>query len=123
LVEVCSQPRADVIANPPVLKTQMLHAYLPPIDVHITTGFAGTVENTLLLLQIQCLSDTASILVVSHKGAILFVGNQLASMLGYSVKALLKLPLKALMPQPYSSLHDSWMKVRVGGEKRSACKH
>ena len=113
VADVCSQPREDVLANPPVFRTQMLHAYLPAIEVEITPGFAGTVANPVLLLHIHCLSDTTNIMVISHKGAICFAGTQLASMLGYSVKALMKMPMKSLMPQPYSLIHDGWMKVRM----------
>jgi hypothetical protein len=98
--------------DPPQLRTKLIHAFLPAMEVDLIPTFGGSPDNALICMSIKCLTDTTNLMVVSHKGAICFASNQLASMLGYPLKTFIKMPLRALMPQPYSMLHDGWMKVR-----------
>ena len=111
LNSVIELPWDQIKRTPPVLRTKLLHAFLPAMEVDLTPEFGGSADNLLICMAIKCLTDTTNLMVVSHKGAICFASSQLASMLGYPLKTFIKMPLKALMPQPYSLLHDGWMKV------------
>ena len=60
--------------------------------------------------------------MTDHKGHLVYITSSLGQMLGYSQKQLARFDLSKLMPQPFSTLHYKWMKVRAatGCEPRAA---
>jgi nitrogen-specific signal transduction histidine kinase len=62
--------------------------------------------------QARMLSEEAAVMVLDHKGHLLFATDKLAALLGHPVSALVKMELSALLPQPYCQIHGTWFKVR-----------
>ena len=69
-------------------RTKLLHKYLPPMEVEVNAKLGGTVEQRILVMNIRCLTNSLSLMVVDHKGRVSYASTQLATMLGYPVTAL-----------------------------------
>ena len=103
-------------------RTKLLHKYLPPMEVEVAAELGGTVEQRILIVNIRCLTDSLSLMVVDHKGRVSYASTQLATMLGYPVKALSGMTLAAIVPPPFSQLHASWMKDLAAKPMAASCR-
>lgn len=96
----------------------MKHKYLPAVEVDLTVELAGTEDQRILVFNIRCLSATSNLLMVlDQRGKLTYATSQLADAVGYPVKTLSRMDVKAIVPSPYTQLHDIWMKVRLSRPK------
>jgi hypothetical protein len=109
--ECTSLPPERVLNKQHLLRTKLLHKFMPAIDVEMTVDYGGTEEQRLLLLNIRCLTDAMSLMVVDHKARIVYATSELAQTLGYPSKTLTELSLANIIPPPYAQLHAGFMKV------------
>ena len=109
--ECTSLPPDVVLSKEHVLRTKLLHKFMPAIDVEMSVEFGGTEDQRLLMLNIRCLTDAMSLMVVDHKTRIVYATSELAQTLGYPIKTLTELSLANIIPPPYAQLHPGFMKV------------
>lgn len=123
-IEQCSSlPMAEVVNKVHSLRTKLLHKFMPAIDVEMSVEFGGSEEQRLLVLSIHCLTDAMALMVVDHKGRIVYATTELAQMLGYPMKTLTELGLANIIPAPYAQLHPAYMKVSTFSQHLQAfCK-
>eukprot|EP00877_Chromochloris_zofingiensis_P009836 jgi/Chrzof1/5105/Cz15g11180.t1 len=99
------------------LHIRMKHKYLPAVEVDLTVELAGTEDQRILVFNIRCLSATSNLLMVlDQRGKLTYATSQLADAVGYPVKTLSRMDVKAIVPSPYTQLHDIWMKVMLSSE-------
>uniref|UniRef100_A0A383VUJ6 PAS domain-containing protein n=1 Tax=Tetradesmus obliquus TaxID=3088 RepID=A0A383VUJ6_TETOB len=94
------------------LRAQIMHSYLPPVDVELSIEFGGALDGRgdcrTITLNAAVLSESAATLVLDHKARVVYATDKLAAMLGYPVASLLKMELGALLPQPTCQLYKPW---------------
>lgn len=66
-----------------------------------------------MILHARVLTESEAVMVVDHKGRILFATDKLANLLGHPMAKLTKLELNNLIPQPICQMHGAWFKVRA----------
>ncbi|WIA34671.1 hypothetical protein OEZ86_012986 [Tetradesmus obliquus] len=97
----------------PLLKAQIMHSYLPPVDVELSIEFGGALDGQgdcrTITVQAAVLSESAATLVLDHKARVVYATDKLAAMLGYPVASLLKMELGALLPQPTCQIYKPWL--------------
>lgn len=71
-----------------------------------------------LLRLCQCVVSAGSLMVVNHRGRIVYATNALGAMLGIPAKQLTSLDLQAIVPPPYAQLHTGFLKVGLGSTKQ-----
>ncbi|GBF92718.1 hypothetical protein Rsub_05087, partial [Raphidocelis subcapitata] len=101
---------------------EAIERFLPPIDVEIEVEQGGTDAERILVLNIKCLAPSGALMVVSHKGHIMYATSALASLLGFPAKQLTCMDLQALMPAPYSQLHAGFLKSLSAAPPPTSCR-
>eukprot|EP00879_Flechtneria_rotunda_P013062 GHRR01013642.1.p1 GENE.GHRR01013642.1~~GHRR01013642.1.p1 ORF type:complete len:1083 (+),score=308.01 GHRR01013642.1:2122-5370(+) len=112
--------------NQLVQHAQFMHAFLPPVDVELTVAFGGAIEPgsefRILEIKARVLVESAPIMVLDHKGRIVYATDRLANMLGHSVTNMYKMDLNALLPQPYCQMHAAWFKDLTHKPNPTSCR-
>ncbi|GIL69223.1 hypothetical protein Vretifemale_180, partial [Volvox reticuliferus] len=89
----------------------LLHKYLPRVPVEIRVTLGGTDLQRIFVLNARRVHDTdEGLMVVDHRGGLTFATWDLAAMLGYPLKKLLKMKLEQLLPQPFSTMHGRFLR-------------
>jgi hypothetical protein len=63
------------------------------------------------LHQTQCLVPSGALMVVNHKGRIVYATSPLGNMLGFPPKQLAAMDLQAIIPPPYAYLCGNFLKA------------
>lgn len=79
---------------------------------------SGTETQRILIVTMRRLAEATMMMVLDHKGHILYANSGLAKMLGHQLKILKTKDITAIMPQPYGLMHVKWLKVTTSN---SAC--
>ncbi|KAI8467685.1 MAG: hypothetical protein J3K34DRAFT_523567 [Monoraphidium minutum] len=96
--------------------------FLPPVGVKVSVTFAGTVCETILVLNIQAATLAGAMMAVDNKGRIVYATTQLGVMLGYSARQVAAMELSAIIPPPYSQMHAGFMKELGNTPPTTSCR-
>lgn len=104
------------------LRTQLLHRFLPPMEVEITVGLGGTEKERILVLNVRSVAPPGAVMVVDHKGRLVYASSALGALLGIPHKALAAMDLQSLIPPPYSQMHGSFLKNLANVPPPTSCR-
>ncbi|KAI8474715.1 MAG: hypothetical protein J3K34DRAFT_518018 [Monoraphidium minutum] len=110
VAEATSLPPSQANSSKLKIRTQLLHRFLPPVDVEIAVEFAGSDVERIIVLNISCVVPSGALMVVSHRGRIVYTTGALGAMLGIPAKQLATMDLQAIVPPPFSQLHANYFK-------------
>ncbi|GIM08632.1 hypothetical protein Vretimale_12650 [Volvox reticuliferus] len=112
LLELCKEAAYETLTSGTIVRhMDLLHKYLPRVPVEIRVTLGGTDLQRIFVLNARRVHDTdEGLMVVDHRGGLTFATWDLAAMLGYPLKKLLKMKLEQLLPQPFSTMHGRFLR-------------
>ncbi|PNW74156.1 hypothetical protein CHLRE_13g587550v5 [Chlamydomonas reinhardtii] len=112
LLERCRDaPAAELEAG--VIKTQLLlrHKYLDPVPVEVTLSLAGTDGQRIYVLNCHRTDGLdGNIMVVDTHMRLRFCSVGISTLLGFPLRKLATMKLDQLLPAPYNTMHNKWIK-------------
>lgn len=117
--EIEELQRGDIKFN-----TSLIHKWLPPVPVSVAVTMGGTDNQRIMVMNMTRTDGSDGMcLVSSPHGVITFATPDVAMLLGYQLKTLLKLKMENIIPPPYAAMHHKWLKVgwAATGRVRPPC--
>ncbi|KAG2431591.1 hypothetical protein HYH02_013284 [Chlamydomonas schloesseri] len=104
---------------------ELVHRYLPePLALEVVVGLAGTDGQRILVLNCKRLDGVeAGVLVTDTHMRLKFASLEVALLLGYTMRQLAGgMKLDALLPPPFNTLHQRWVKDVPHEVKPGSCR-
>ncbi|PNW79942.1 hypothetical protein CHLRE_08g373200v5 [Chlamydomonas reinhardtii] len=127
LLERCKAATAAELEGGEVVVSalELVHRYLPePLALEVAVGLAGTDGQRILVLNCKRLDgEEAGVLVTDTHMRLKFASLEVAMLLGYSMRQMASgMKLDALLPPPFNTLHQRWVKDVPQEVKPGSCR-
>jgi PAS domain S-box-containing protein len=124
LLDACQvAPVDDFVEGKLAANFTAVHKWLTAIPVRATVKMGGTEQQRIFVVNMARTDGKDEMLLVCDThGTISFATYDLSVVLGHAYKKLLKMKLTELLPPPFNSLHNKWMKDWPATYGKNSCR-
>nr|ACF39778.1 PAS domain sensory protein FXL1 [Chlamydomonas reinhardtii] len=124
LLDRCRDATAADMASG-LIKAEVLfkHRFLDPVPVDVTLGLAGTDGQRIYVLNCQRTDgQDGNIMVVDQHLRLRFCSAGISTLLGFPLRKLATMKLDQLLPTPYNTMHNKWIKDTSANIPPTSCR-
>lgn len=100
----------------------ILHKFSSPVECDVVLQLGGTETQRVLIYNIKRHVSSDKMIACDSRGKVVYCTTDMASMIKYTPRQLLGMPLQKLIAQPFGQLHTKWLRKQDPRIPHGSCR-